>query len=46
MTVYLVTLVLYINMLQSAQKAAIWMTIGGGAIFATGILLSIFAIGC
>jgi hypothetical protein len=42
MTVYLVTLLLYINMLQSAQKAAIWMTIGGGAIFATGIILSIY----
>jgi len=42
MTVYLVTLLLYINMLQSAQKAAIWMTIGGGTIFATGILLSIY----
>lgn len=42
MTVYLVTLLLYISMLQSAQKAAIWMTIGGGAIFATGILLSIY----
>ena len=30
LAVYLVSLVLYINMLQHVQTAAIWMTIGGG----------------
>ena len=40
--VYLVTLLLYINMLENVQTAAIWMTIGGGAIFAAGVLLSIY----
>jgi hypothetical protein len=42
LTVYLVTLVLYINMLENVQTAAIWMTIGGGTIFAAGLLLSIY----
>jgi hypothetical protein len=40
--IYLVTLVLYINMLENVQTAAIWMTIGGGTIFAAGLLLSIY----
>ena len=38
LAIYLVTLVLYINMLKSVQTAAIWMTIGGAVIFGTGIL--------
>jgi len=42
LAIYLVTLVLYINMLQHVQTAAIWMTIGGGVIFGTGILLSVY----
>ncbi len=42
LAIYLVTLVLYINMLENVQMAAIWMTIGGGAIFGTGILLSVY----
>ncbi|MCC6124742.1 MAG: hypothetical protein IT426_07265 [Pirellulales bacterium] len=40
--IYLLTMVLYINMLENVQTAAIWMTIGGGAIFGTGVLLSIY----
>ena len=42
LAIYLVTLVLYINMLENVQTAAIWMTIGGGVIFGTGILLSVY----
>jgi hypothetical protein len=40
--IYLVSLVLYINMLENVQTAAIWMAIGGGVIFGAGILLSIY----
>ena len=40
--VYLISLLLFINMLENVQTAAIWLTIGGGALFATGILLSIY----
>jgi hypothetical protein len=40
--IYLLTLVLYVNMLENVQTAAIWMTIGGATIFITGILLSIY----
>ncbi len=42
MVIYLATLLLYINMLENVQTAAIWMTIGGGVIFGTGVLLSIY----
>ena len=42
LAIYLVTLVLYINMLENVQLAAIWMTIGGAVIFGTGILLSVY----
>jgi hypothetical protein len=42
MLIYVLTLVLYINMLENVQTAAIWMTIGGGVIFGTGVLLSIY----
>ncbi len=42
LAIYLVTLVLYINMLENVQMAAIWMTIGGAVIFGTGILLSVY----
>ena len=42
LAIYLVTLVLYISMPENVTKAAIWMTIGGGVIFGTGILLSIY----
>ena len=40
--VYLISLVLYINVLQNVKTAAIWMTIAGAAIIGTGILLSIY----
>jgi hypothetical protein len=39
---YLATLLLYINALENVQTAAIWMTIGGGAIVAAGVLLSVY----
>ncbi len=42
LAIYLLTLVLYINMLENVQTAAIWMTIGGAVIFGAGILLSIY----
>jgi len=42
LTIYLVTLVLYINMLENVQTAAIWIAIGGAVIFGTGILLSVY----
>jgi hypothetical protein len=42
MAIYLLTLLLYINMLENVQTAAIWMTIGGGVIFVTGLILSIY----
>ena len=42
LAIYLVTLALYINMLENVQTAAIWMTIGGAVIFGTGILLSVY----
>jgi hypothetical protein len=42
LVIYLLTLVLYVNMLENVQTAAIWMTIGGGVIFGAGILLSIY----
>ena len=40
--IYLVTLLLYINVLPNVQTAAIWMTIGGGVIVAAGVLLSVY----
>ena len=40
--VYLLSLVLYINMLENVQTAAIWLMIGGAVIFGTAILLSIY----
>ena len=40
--IYLLTMVLYINMLENVQTLSIWMTIGGGVIFGTGVLLSIY----
>ena len=42
MLVYLLSLVLYINMLKNVQIAAIWLTIGGAVILGTAILLSIY----
>ena len=42
MVIYLMSLVLYINMLENVQTAAIWLTIGGAVIFGTGVLLSIY----
>ena len=42
LVVYLMTLVLYINILENVQTAAIWVTIGGGVIFGAGIFLSIY----
>jgi len=40
--VYLLSLLMFINMLENVQTAAIWLTIGGGLVFATGVLLSIY----
>jgi hypothetical protein len=40
--VYLLSLVLFINILENVQTAAIWLTVGGGVIFGTGLLLSIY----
>jgi hypothetical protein len=40
--IYLLTMLLYLNMLENVQIVSIWMTIGGAAIFGTGILLSIY----
>lgn len=40
--VYLVSLVLYIHMPENIKPAAIWMTIGGGLLIGTAILLSIY----
>ncbi len=40
--VYLLTLVMFINMLENVQTAAIWLTIGGAVIFGTGVLLSVY----
>ena len=40
--IYLLSLVLFINMLQNVQTAAIWMMIGGGVIVGTGIVLSVY----
>jgi NADH:ubiquinone oxidoreductase subunit K len=42
LAIYLVTLVLYVNKIEGVQTAAIWMSIGGGVIFGTGILLSVY----
>jgi len=39
---YVLTLVLFINILKDVQIAAIWLTIGGAVIVVTGILLSIY----
>lgn len=39
---YLVTMLLYLNMLENVQTAAIWMTIGGATVFTIGLLLSIY----
>ena len=33
---------MFINMLENVQTAAIWLTIGGGLVFATGVLLNIY----
>jgi hypothetical protein len=40
--VYLLSLVLFINILENVQTAAIWLVIGGAVIFGTGVLLSIY----
>jgi len=42
LAVYVFSLVLWINMLENVQTAAIWIAIGGGALFAAGILLSVY----
>jgi hypothetical protein len=42
LAIYLLTLVLYINKIENVQLAAIWIAVGGGVIFATGILLSVY----
>lgn len=39
---YVVTLVLYVNMIERVQTAAIWMAIGGGTIFGIGLFLSLY----
>jgi hypothetical protein len=40
--VYLISLTLFVNMLENVQTVAIWLTIGGGVILGSGILLSIY----
>ena len=40
--VYMLSLSLFINMLENVQTVAIWMMIGGGAILAAAILLSVY----
>ena len=40
--IYLLSLVLFINMLQNVQTVAIWLMIGGVVIVGTGIALSIY----
>jgi hypothetical protein len=40
--VYMLSLSLFINMLENVQTVAIWMMIGGGVIVGTGIVLSIY----
>lgn len=42
LAVYLLTLLLYINMLENVKTAAIWITVGGGLIFGVGIVLSVY----
>ena len=40
--VYMLSLTLFINMLQNVQTVAIWLMIGGGVIVGAGIALSIY----
>jgi hypothetical protein len=40
--IYLLSLAMFVNTLETVQTAAIWMAIGGGLIFGTGVLLSIY----
>lgn len=40
--VWLLTLVMYVNMLENVQTLAIWLAIGGAVIFGSGIFLSIY----
>ena len=40
--VYVLSMVLFIKIPENMQTAAIWLTIGGGLLFATGILLSVY----
>lgn len=42
LALYILTLVLYINMIERVQTAAIWMAIGGGTIFGIGLFLSLY----
>jgi hypothetical protein len=42
LVVYLLTLLLFINVLENVQTAAIWLSIAGAVIFGSGILLSIY----
>jgi len=40
--IYLLSLLLFINILPNVKTAAIWLMIGGGVIVGTGIALSIY----
>lgn len=40
LVIYLLSMVLFVNLY--AQTAAMWLTIGGGVIFGTGVLLSVY----
>jgi hypothetical protein len=42
LAIYLVTLLMFVNMLEQIQTAAILLAVGGAAIFITGLLLSIY----
>jgi hypothetical protein len=40
--VYVVSLVLFVRLPDRLQTAAVYMMVGGGAFFVTGVLLSIY----
>jgi hypothetical protein len=40
--IYLLSLLLFINMLENVQLIAIWLMIGGGVVVGTGIVLSVY----
>lgn len=42
LAVYLLSLLLFIHRIPRIQTAALWIALGGGAVFLTGLLLSIY----